>query len=43
VVVIYPEGTWYVKVTPADVPEILGAMVEGRTVDRLRHPRQSSA
>jgi (2Fe-2S) ferredoxin len=37
VVVIYPEGTWYGNVTPADVNEIVREhIVYGRTVERLR-------
>ena len=35
-VVIYPEEIYYVKVTPADVPEIVKATVQGKkVVDRL--------
>ena len=35
-VVVYPEGIWYGKVTPADVPEILEEhLVHGRPVERL--------
>ncbi len=39
VVVIYPEGVWYVGVKPTDVPEIVAAMVKGLKVERLLHPR----
>jgi (2Fe-2S) ferredoxin len=36
VVVVYPEGTWYGKVTPADVEEILDRhIVGGQPVERL--------
>jgi (2Fe-2S) ferredoxin len=38
VVVVYPEGTWYGKVTPEDVPELVDAISEGRVVERLRVP-----
>ncbi len=35
-VVVYPDGVWYGKVTPADVPEILEQhLVGGRPVERL--------
>src|SRR5262249_24554547 len=37
-VVIYPEQTWYGRVTVADVPEIVAALAEGRVVERLRLP-----
>jgi (2Fe-2S) ferredoxin len=34
--VIYPEGVWYAKVTPADVEEIMDAhVVGGKPVERL--------
>ncbi|MEB3284683.1 MAG: (2Fe-2S) ferredoxin domain-containing protein [Candidatus Sericytochromatia bacterium] len=35
VVIVYPQGTWYGKVTPKDAPEIIQAILEGRTVERL--------
>ena len=37
-VVIYPEQTWYGRVTVADVPEIVDALAAGRVVERLRIP-----
>ena len=37
-VVVYPEGTWYVGVTSADVDEIVEShMVGGKPVERLRY------
>jgi (2Fe-2S) ferredoxin len=37
VVVVYPEGTWYVGVRPEDVAEIVEQhLVGGRPVERLR-------
>ncbi len=39
-VVIYPEGTWYGGVTPADVPEIVERhLIGGQPVERLRLPK----
>ena len=35
VVMIYPQQTWYGKVTPDDVEEIMDALEEGETVGRL--------
>ena len=35
VVMIYPEQTWYGNVTPDDIEEILDALEEGKTVERL--------
>jgi (2Fe-2S) ferredoxin len=36
-VVVYPEGVWYGRVEPADVPEIVEShLVNGRPVERLR-------
>jgi (2Fe-2S) ferredoxin len=40
-VVIYPEGVWYGKVTPEDVPEILDAITAGTTVQRLLVPEEA--
>lgn len=38
-VVVYPEATWYGKVTPADVDEIIDEhLVGGRPVERLVLP-----
>jgi (2Fe-2S) ferredoxin/precorrin-6B methylase 2 len=35
--VVYPEGVWYSRVTPTDVPEIVSEHFQnGRPVDRLR-------
>ena len=35
-VVVYPEGTWYGRVTPADVPEIVERhLIGGQPVERL--------
>lgn len=36
--VVYPEQTWYGRVTPGDLPEILDAIAAGRVVERLRIP-----
>lgn len=37
IVVVYPEGTWYGKVTPDDVTEIVEShFLEGKPVDRLK-------
>ncbi len=35
VVVIYPQGAWYGSVTPDDVEEIMDALENGETVERL--------
>lgn len=35
IVIIYPEGTWYGKVSADDVEEIMDALEEGATVERL--------
>ena len=36
IVAIYPDGTWYGKVTPGDVEEIMDSHIEtGEVVDRL--------
>lgn len=38
-IVVYPEGTWYGFVTPADVPEIVEShLLGGKPVERLRLP-----
>ncbi len=38
-VVIYPQGIWYGRVTPADVPRIIEeTVVGGRVVEELRIP-----
>lgn len=38
-VVVYPEGVWYGKVTPADVSEIVEShLVQGKVVERLQIP-----
>lgn len=38
-VVVYPEGVWYAGVTPADVPALLAAHLDGvGDVDRLLLP-----
>jgi (2Fe-2S) ferredoxin len=42
-VVVYPEGVWYVGVTPADVPEIVDHhMRRGAPVTRLVRPEEES-
>ena len=39
-VVVYPDGVWYERVTPADVEEIIDKhLVGGAPVERLRNPR----
>ncbi|MGV7220885.1 MAG: (2Fe-2S) ferredoxin domain-containing protein [Nitrospinales bacterium] len=39
VVVVYPEGVWYNKVTPDDVEEILEQhIMQGKKVERLEVP-----
>jgi (2Fe-2S) ferredoxin len=35
IVVVYPQGTWYGSVTPDDVEEIVDALEEGKTLERL--------
>ena len=36
IVIIYPEGTWYGKVTPDDVDEIVEShLIDGKIVKRL--------
>jgi len=35
-VVVYPEGVWYTRIAPTDVPELIREhLVGGRTVERL--------
>src|SRR5581483_8077706 len=37
VMIVYPEGTWYAKVTPADVKEIVSSHIaQGKPVSRLQ-------
>lgn len=37
VLVVYPEGVWYGRVQPSDVPEIVRShLLEGKPVERLR-------
>ena len=44
IVVVYPEGTWYARVTEADVPELVEQhLIEGKPVERLRFQWQQSA
>ncbi len=43
VLLIQPDGTFYVKVQPADVPELVEeTLVKGRVVDRLTYQEPSS-
>ena len=35
IVLIYPQGTWYKKVSPDDIEEIMDAIEEGTVVERL--------
>ena len=39
-VVVYPQGIWYANVTPADVPELLAAHLNGGAVERLELPEE---
>ena len=40
-VVVYPDGVWYNKVTPDDVPEILEQHIQnGKQVERLLMPEE---
>lgn len=39
--VVYPEGTWYGRVTVEDVPELVEAIAEGRVVERLLIPEEA--
>jgi (2Fe-2S) ferredoxin len=34
-VLVYPEGLWYHQVTPADVPELVQCLIEGKRLTRL--------
>jgi (2Fe-2S) ferredoxin len=34
-VLVYPEGLWYHGVTPADIPELVQCLMEGRRLERL--------
>lgn len=37
---VLPDETWYCRVQPADVPEIIEQhLLQGKRVDRLLHPR----
>jgi (2Fe-2S) ferredoxin len=37
---VMPDGTWYCRVSPKDVPEIVASHIEGnQPVKRLLHPR----
>ncbi|HEX9758085.1 MAG TPA: (2Fe-2S) ferredoxin domain-containing protein [Nitrospiria bacterium] len=39
IVIVYPDGTWYQKVTQADVKEIMEEHIgKGKPVDRLKVP-----
>ncbi len=40
-VVVYPEGVWYGKVTPDDVPAIVDAVAAGTVVARLLVPDEA--
>ncbi len=41
VVVVYPEGVWYIKVKPEDGEEILDAhIIGGKKVERLELPEE---
>lgn len=40
-VVVYPEGTWYGKVTVEDVPAIVDAVANGTVVERLLVPDEA--
>lgn len=36
IVMIYPQQTWYGRVAPEDVPEIMDALEAGEIVERLK-------
>ena len=37
IMIVYPEGTWYRKLTPADVPEVVGSHLRaGHVVSRMQ-------
>lgn len=41
-VIVYPDGSWYGKVTPEDVPEIIEKhIIDGQPVDRLLIPENA--
>ena len=40
-VVVYPAGTWYGKVTPADVPALVDAILADQVVERLLVPDEA--
>jgi (2Fe-2S) ferredoxin len=41
VMVVYPDGVWYNKVTPEDVEEILDQHIgQGKKVERLEMPEE---
>ena len=41
VMVVYPDGVWYNKVTPEDVKEILDQHIgQGKKIDRLEMPEE---
>ncbi len=43
VMIVYPEGTWYAKVTPADVKEIVSSHIaQGHPVSRLQRNDSTS-
>ncbi len=42
VMIVYPEGTWYMKLTPNDVPEIVSSHLKaGHKVTRLERTDQT--
>ena len=40
VMIVYPEGTWYTKLTPADVPEIVSSHLQTREQGHTPDPRR---
>ncbi len=43
IVVVYPDGIWYARVTPDDVPTIIDRhLMHGEIVEELRHYTMSS-